>query len=104
MLDKFPVGEERLAMGQLEPGNPVEITVSYEDKEAVSQLRVTVWGKDNQKFVRDISVADTISIDLAGDELSAAKAIEAKLYTIHAIFKKESEPDRLIMKGRVLLG
>lgn len=104
MLDKFPVGEERLAMGQLVPGEPVEISVAYEDKESVGQLRITMWGKDNQTFVRDIDVADKISVDLCGDELDAAKAIDAKLYTIHAIFKEESEPDRLIMKGRVLLG
>ena len=44
MLEKFPVGKERHAVGQLTASEPVEIKIKYDDIDLVKQLRVKFWG------------------------------------------------------------
>lgn len=97
MLSKFPVGEERRAIGQVAVGEPARIRVSYDSVDSVKSLRVKFWGSDNRCISRDIDVADVISVELIND----AVEIDARLYTLHAVFGDDRE--KIISKGRVWL-
>ena len=101
MLDKFPVGKERLAVGELSPGKTLKIDIKFDDIDLVEQLRVKFWGSNNQFFTRDINVAESIDLAIYGDELDAARVISANLYTIHAVLADDEE--RLLMKGRLFM-
>lgn len=96
---RWPVGKERLKVGEINSTRPLTVRIEFEDIDEVDSLHLTMFGEDGQSVTRRIPCKEEFDLQLSDEDQELSEKINASIYIISA--KLTDGTSRIVSKGRV---